>query len=52
MEGSSFSNEFPDFITENMLDINQPAHVRSEKGMATYVYTEIIKQLEVFYDKV
>ena len=48
MERSSFSEEFTDFIGDVMLATGQPVQARSGKGMATFVYTEMIKQLEVF----
>ena len=47
MEGSSFSEEFTDVIEEMMRNMDQPVQTRSGKGMATFVYTEMIKQLEV-----
>ena len=47
MEGSSFSEEFIDVIGDMMQNMEQPVQARSGKGMATFVYTEMIKQLEV-----
>lgn len=47
MEGSSFEEDLPDFIGDIMMNNDKPSFPRSGKGMATSVYTEMMKQLEV-----
>ena len=52
MEGSSFEEDLPDFIGDIMMNNDKPSFPRSGKGMATSVYTEMMKQLEVGFSRI